>query len=130
MKNKTTHTNNEFPNLEKLKSQNGFETPAGFFDSLHDSIMNEVNSEQKKEETKVKKLSFYKIVGYAASALILLGVSSVLFFSNPDTNEEYDYVYESLVNYNEITVDEYNAEFTEVDLELDENLQFDEIAQL
>ena len=105
MKNKTTHTDNEFPNLENLKSQNGFETPTGYFDSLHDSIMKEV-----KEETKVKRLSFYKVFGYAASVVVLLGVSTMLFFNSPEQTEEYDFVYESLVNYDEITVDEYNAE--------------------
>jgi hypothetical protein len=123
MKNKTTHTANEFPNLENLKSQNGFETPTGYFDTLHNSIMNEV-----KEETKPREISFYKVFAYAASIIILVGVSSMLFFNTPETTEEYDYVYESFVNYDEITVGEYTAEFTEVDLELDENLLFDEIA--
>ncbi|MEN8928053.1 MAG: hypothetical protein ABF242_01550 [Flavobacteriales bacterium] len=125
MKNKITHSDNEFPNLEKLKSKNGFETPTGYFDSLHNSIMDEV-----KEETKVKKLSFYKAFAYAATVLLIVGVSSTLFFSSPEINEEYEYVFESIVNYDEITVDEYNAEFTDVDLELDENLLFDEIAFL
>lgn len=123
MKNNNQHTDNEFPNLESLKSQNGFETPTGYFDSLHDSIMNEV-----KEEKKVKKLSFYKVFAYAASVIVLIGVSSMLFFSSPGTTEEYDFVYESLVNYNEITVEDYSEEFAEIDLELDENLLFDEIA--
>lgn len=122
MKNKTTHTENEFPNLENLKSKNGFEIPTGYFESLHDSIINEV-----KEETKVKKVSFYKVFAYAASVIILVGVSSMLFFSTPETSEEYDYFYESIVNYKEVTVDEYTAEFTDIDLELDENLLFDEI---
>lgn len=128
MKNKKIHTENEFPNLENLKSQNGFETPISYFDSLHDSIMNEVKSNHNQKETKIKRMSFYKVLGYAASAIILLGVSTMLYFNSPDTNEEYEFVYESLINYDEITVEEYTAEFTDVDLELDENLLFDEIA--
>ncbi|MDA9262447.1 hypothetical protein N9P55_01625 [bacterium] len=122
MKKKTSNTDNEFPNLENLKSQNGFKTPTGYFDSLHDSIMNEV-----KEETKVRKVSFYKVFAYAASILVIVGVSSILFFSTPDTLEDYDF--ESIVlNYEEISVDDYVDEFSEIDLELDENLLFDELA--
>ena len=122
MKNKTTHTDNEFPNLENLKSQNGFETPTDYFDSLHKSIMNEVQ-----EESKVKKISFRKVFAYAASVLVIAGISFMFFFSTPDTMEDYDF--ESIVlNYEEISVNDYVDEFSEVDLELDENLLFDEIA--
>ena len=131
MKNKTTHTDNEFPSDSylngKMKSQNGFETPTGYFESLHDSIMNEVNPDSYREKAKVKKISFYKVFAYAASIMIVVGVSSMLFFSTPETSEEYEYYYDSVVNYDELTVDEYYAEFTDVDLELDENLLFDEI---
>ena len=109
--------------MENLKSKNSFETPTGYFDTLHNSIMNEV-----KEETKPRKISSYKVFAYAASILVLVGVSSLFFFNTQETKDEYYYVYESLVNYDEVTVDEYTAEFTEVNLELDENLLFDEIA--
>jgi len=128
MDNKTTHNNNESPSLEKLKSQNGFETPTGYFESLHNSIMSEVSNDNNQKETKVRKLSFYKTFGYAASIMVLVSVSSMLFFGSAEPTIE-DYEYESIVlNYEEISVDDYMDELSEVDLELDDNLLFDEIA--
>lgn len=115
MKTTKEHITEEFRNLEKLKAQNGFKTPEGYFNSLHDSIMNEVG-----EQPKLRKLSYKKVYKYAASVLLIAGISSYFFFSgNGQTTHD---------EFGNLTVTEYLESLEEIDLELDESLEFDEMA--
>jgi hypothetical protein len=115
MKTTNEHIENEFPTLEKLKTAKGMKTPQGFFDSLSTSIM-----EQTVEQPKQKKISFYRVFAYAASIAIVVGISSTFFFGN---------VTQSTPElFGEMTVNEYLEDFSEIDLELEDALQFDEIA--
>lgn len=114
MKTNNEHIKNEFPTLEKLKKQNGLETPEGYFDSLTNSIMKEVTQPER------KRISVYTFLGYAASVAVVIGIASTLFFGNGNqTSENF---------FDEMTVTEYLEDFSEIDLELDETLTFDEIA--
>jgi len=115
MKTNNEHIENEFPSLEKLKKQNGLNTPDGYFDSLHDSIMNQIN-----ETKKTNYISFYKVFGYAASVVILAGIFSIFFLGENDQPQ--------LGEFGKLTVSEYYEEFSEADLEINESLQFDEMA--
>jgi len=115
MKTNNEHIENEFPTLEKLKGQNGFNTPEGYFDSLQNSIMSQVN-----ETKKTTVISFYKVLGYAASVAVIAAISSLFFFGGNDQN--------SLDEFGQLTVNEYFEDITEIDLELDESLEFDEMA--
>lgn len=115
MKTNNKHIDNDFPTLEKLKSQNGFETPDGYFNSLHNSIIDEV-----KEKTPIRKITIFKSIRYAASFLLIAGALSLFFFNKPTTNEN------NL--FGDLTVSEYMEEFQEIDLELDEALLLDEVA--
>ena len=115
MKTTNEHIENEFPTLEKLKTAKGMKTPQGFFDSLSTSIM-----EQTVEQPKQKKISFYRVFAYAASIAIVVGISSTFFFGS-DTQSTPEL-------FGEMTVNEYLEDFSEIDLELEDALQFDEIA--
>ena len=113
MKTTNEHTENEFPTLDKLKGKNSFSTPVDYFDSLTDSIINQVAESN-------KSLSFYTVFGSAASVAILAGICSLFFIGKNDQPQ--------LGEFGQLTVSEYYEEFSEADLEINESLQFDEIA--
>lgn len=115
MKTTNKHIENKSSVIDELKSQNGFKTPQGYFDTLPDSIMNRIN-----EKPKARKITLYQVLGYAASVAVLIGLFSVFFFSSngQPTEDEFE----------NLTVSEYMENFSEIDLELEESLQFDEIA--
>ncbi len=115
MKTTNEHIENEFPTLDKLKTAKGMNTPEGFFDSLSSSIM-----EQTTEQPKQKKTSIYRVFAYAASIAIVVGISSTFFFGNDNES--------TTELFGEMTVNEYLEDFSEIDLELEDALQFDEIA--
>ncbi len=116
MKTNNEHIENEFPALDKLKGQNGFKTPTGYFDLLQNSIMSKVS-----ETAKPKKvISFYKVFGYAASVAVIAGIASIFFFGGNDQS--------SIEEFGQLTVNEYFEDISGVDLELDESLEFDEMA--
>lgn len=72
-------------------------------------------------ETKESKIiSFYKVFGYAASVAVIAAISSLFFFGGNDQT--------SLGEFGELTVNEYFEDISGVDLELDESLEFDEMA--
>lgn len=113
MKTKNNHSEKEFPILEKLNKSKTFSTPEGYFESLPGSIMNRINQ--------TKRITpFYTRMGYAASFLIIASIS-ILFFTK-EKNES------TLGEFGTLTVDEYYEEFSEADLEINESLQFDEMA--
>ena len=117
MKTNNEHIENEFPALEKLKSENGFKTPEGYFESLEESILSKVASQPKE-----RKLINYRWLGYAASVAAIAGLSTLFFLNRPNIVEENIF--------GDITVEEYMEEFQEIDLELDEALSLDEVAMI
>ena len=115
MKTNNKHTENEFPTLDLLKGQNGFTTPECYFEKLEQQILEKVTKEEK------TRISWnYKWIGYAASAIVLLGISSVFLLNSTEENME--------DLFGELTVSEYMEDFQETDLELDEALLLDEVA--
>lgn len=117
MKTNNEHIENEFPVLEKLKSENGFKTPEGYFESLEESILSKVVSQPKE-----RKLINYRWLGYAASVVAIAGLSTLFFLNTPNNVEENIF--------GEMTVEEYMGDFQEIDLELDEALSLDEVAMI
>ena len=115
MKTNKEHIENEFPTLEKLKGEMSFKTPKGYFDSLEKNILSQLPTARK-----VRQISIYKIISYAASVILILGISSVFFFNrNGQSNEEV---------LGDITVSEYMEGFIDIDLELEDALPLDEVA--
>ena len=114
MKPTQTHTEDTFPYLSRLKGKNGFSVPTDYFDSLENSILNKVD-----ESNNTKVFSIGKVFRYAASVAAIAIASSIFFFGENDqsTQDEFD----------ELTVSEYFEDIAEVDLELEESLEFDEI---
>ncbi len=116
MKTTDEHTKNEFPTLEQLKGKSGFTTPEGYFNSLQRSILSQTTETQKAPSV----FSMYRVLGYAASVVVIVGVASVFFLGRNDQS--------SLDEFGQLTVNEYFEEVSGVDLELDETLEFDEMA--
>ena len=113
MKQNKIHTESNI--LDNLKNQNGFNVPSNYFDSLHNSIMEST----KKEETKVLHFTPHRILAYAASVMILIGVSIFVFNSNSQIDNE--------IALNNTTSEEFFDELIETDFDLETSIEFDEI---
>jgi hypothetical protein len=65
------------PNLEKLRGENPFSTPQGYFDELPDSIRERISAADFKKEEKVipafQKLSRFAMVGVVTLLLMVAG---------------------------------------------------------
>ena len=116
MKTTDEHPENEFPTLEQLKGKSGFTTPEGYFDSLQRSILS-----QTIEVSKAPKVfSMYRVLGYTASVALIASIASVFFLGRNDQS--------TLDEFGQLTVNDYFEEVSGVDLELEETLEFDEMA--
>ena len=105
MKQNKIHTESNI--LDNLKNQNGFNVPSNYFDSLHNSIMEGV----KEKEIKTLHFTPRRIMIYAASVLILIGVSIGTFNNKTTSNNE--------LAFESATSEEFFDEITESDFDLE-----------
>ena len=73
--------------LEQLKSQDPFDVPEGYFDSLPDAIMDKVRKSQK-EEVPVRHLTKRSIYVITALAAVLGGIFLLFFLLTPDSKKD------------------------------------------
>ena len=119
MKQNEKHIETETPTLDSLQNKNGFTIPQNYFDSLHDSIMNQTKAE---ENNPIKTIYFTpkRILAYAASVVVLIGLSTFIFLENDLGNNE--------LAFEDTSTFEYFETFTETEFDLENNIEFDEIS--
>ena len=119
MKQDKKHTIKETPLVDSIQNLDGFNVPENYFDSLHDSIMNKTKDI---ELNKTKTIFFTpkKIMAYAATIIILIGVSIYL------TPKEI--IIDNELAFEDVYATEYFEAFTETEFDLENNIEFDEIS--
>jgi hypothetical protein len=119
MKQNKKHIEIETPILDSLQNKETFAVPQNYFDSLHDSIMSQTKT---KENNSTKTIYFTpkRILAYAASVIVMVGLSTFMFPKNDLVDNE--------LAFEDTSTLEYFETFTETEFDLENNIEFDEIS--